>query len=44
MTKEPWSKCWDMGLYEFFNVISFSRSYYEKQMEEQKRLRSQYGK
>lgn len=43
MTKEPWAKCWEMGIYEFFNVVSFSREYNHRQIEEQKRIRMQYN-
>lgn len=38
MTKEPWSRCWEMGIIEFFNYVSYSREYYRRQAEYQKQM------
>lgn len=27
MTKETWSKVYEMNVYEFFNILAFSRDY-----------------
>lgn len=43
MTKEPWSKCWEMNIYEFFTTLSFSREYQRNQAEQQKKIQKQWN-
>ncbi len=39
-THEPWSKIWDMGIYEFFNIYAYAC----QKLEVEKRLTKQFQK
>lgn len=37
MTNECWSKIYEMSIYEFFNIVAFSRRYNKELVEKSKR-------
>lgn len=40
-THEPWSVVWDMGIYEFFNILGFAYERAERRKKEMRKWKNQ---
>lgn len=43
MTHECWSKVYEMNIYEFFNIVAFSREYNRKMLQRANTKTVTYG-
>ena len=43
ITKEPFSHVWEMGIYEFFNYVAFSRDYAEREKRQIEKYKRRHG-
>lgn len=40
-THQPWSEIWDMGIYEFFNILGFAYERAERRKKEMRKWKNQ---